>query len=168
MTARASWSIVMLALGAFACRRQPAALKAVPPPRAAPGLSLPADLAGFTASSEEVGSGYARRTYKRGRTRIDVTLAQASLPPGGFAGWLSMSRGFPQATLDAPEADANGFYQCTDEPTRSCDLLIQMRSGVHLEIRGGGTSSREDVDAVARGLPLRTLATTAPPLPGAR
>jgi hypothetical protein len=79
-----------------------------------------------------------------------------------------MSRGFPQAALDAPEADANGFYQCTDEPKRSCDLLIQMRSGVHLEIRGGGTSSREDVDAVARGLPLRTLAATAPPLPGAR
>jgi hypothetical protein len=156
---------VMLGLGALACRRQPEALKAVPRAHESAGLSLPAALEGFSASSEEAGAGYARRTYKHGRTRIDVTLAQAPLPPGGFAGWLSMSRGFPQATLDAPEAEANGFYQCTDVPKPSCDLLIQMRSGVHVEIRGGGTSSRADVDAVARGLPLRALATSAPTFP---
>jgi hypothetical protein len=66
-----------------------------------------------------------------------------------------MSRdGYPQAVLAAPPGDANGFYQCTAEPPRSCDLLIQMRSGVHLELRGGGTSSRADVDALAGALPL--------------
>jgi hypothetical protein len=98
--------------------------------------------------------------YARGPTRIDVTLARAPMRPGGFDDWLKMSReGFPQAVLDAPADDANGFYQCTEGTAPSCDLLIQLRSGVHVEIRGAGTSTREDVDALARGLPLRALAT---------
>jgi hypothetical protein len=67
---------------------------------------------------------------------------------------------FPQATLDAPAADANGFYQCSAGPPESCDLLIQLRSGVHLELRGAGTSSRADVDTLARALPLRALTTS--------
>jgi hypothetical protein len=121
-------------------------------------LSLPDALAGFVASPVVAGTGYVRRTYTRGRTRIDVTLARAALPPGGFDSWVTMSRPFPQAVLDAPAADANGFYQCTEVPTPSCDLLVQLRSGVHLEIRGGGTSARDDVDALAHGLPLRVLA----------
>jgi len=79
----------------------------------------------------------------------------AEQPPGGFEGWLAMSRaGYPQAALAAPPGDVNGFYQCTDGSPPSCDLLIQMRSGVHLELRGGGTSRRADVDALAAGLPL--------------
>jgi hypothetical protein len=157
----------VLAFGALACRRPPKALREVPPAHDSPGLSLPAELAGFSASTEEAGAGYARRTYGRGRTHVDVTLAQGPLPPGGFAGWVTMSQAFPQATLDAPEGDANGFYQCTDVPKPTCDLLIQLRSGVHVEIRGGGTTSRDDVDAIARGLPLRALAVTPAPLPGA-
>ena len=56
-----------------------------------------------------------------------------------------------------PAEDANGFYQCTEPPAPSCDLLIQLRSGVHVEIRGSGTTSRADVDAIARALPLRAL-----------
>ena len=86
---------------------------------------------------------------------MDATLAMARQPPGGFEGWLAMSRaGYPQAGLAAPPADVNGFYQCTDGGAASCDLLIQMRSGVHLELRGGGTSTRADVDALAAALPL--------------
>jgi hypothetical protein len=112
-------------------------------------------------SPRVAGEGYVRRTYTRGPTRIDVTLARAPLAAGGFDDWVRMSReSFPQASLDAPADDANGFYQCTERPTPSCDLLIQLRSGVHVEIRGSGTSSREDVDTIARALPLRRLSAT--------
>jgi hypothetical protein len=132
---------------------------APPPPSAADALALPDGISGFTAAAPVVGAGFVRRTYARGRARVDVTLARAALRPGGFEDWLKMSReGFPQAALDAPADDANGFYQCTEGAAPSCDLLIQLRSGVHVEIRGGGTSSRDDVDAIARGLPLRALA----------
>ena len=90
-----------------------------------------------------------------------MTLARTALPPGGWDSWVTMSQGFPQAKLDAPVADANGFYQCVEFPMSSCDLLIQLRSGVHVELRGNGSSSRADVDALAAGLPLRALAAPA-------
>ena len=134
---------------------------AAPPPQAA-ALVLPDALAGFVASPAVGGAGYVRRTYKRAGARIDVTLARTAQPPGGYDAWVAMSRGYAQAALDAPAADANGFYQCTELPAPSCDLLIQLRSGVHLEIRGSGTSTRADVDAIARGLPLRALAAARP------
>jgi hypothetical protein len=127
--------------------------------RARDVAELPDALAGFTAAPAVTGPGWVRRRYARGPTRVDVTLARAALPPGGFDEWVAMSQAFPQAALDAAAADANGFYQCTEQPAPSCDLLIQLRSGVHVEIRGGGTSSRQDVDAIARALPLRQLAT---------
>ena len=76
-----------------------------------------------------------------------------------YASWVKLSTAsFPQAALDLPAGEANGFYQCGDGPPPSCDLLIQLRAGVHIEVRGGGTSSRSDVDALARGLSLATLA----------
>jgi hypothetical protein len=121
--------------------------------------ALPDAVGALSGSPTVNGADYVRRTYARGPTRIDVTLARAPLPPGGYDEWVRMSReAFPQASLDAPAEDANGFYQCTERPTPSCDLLIQLRSGVHIEIRGGGTSTREDVDGIARALPLRVLA----------
>jgi hypothetical protein len=151
--------VASLAAGASACRRGGEGPPAAPPPAAGAALALPDALAGFAASPVVTGGEYVRRTYTRGATRIDVTLARAPLGDAGFDGWLSLSRqGFPQAALDAPAEDANGFYQCTDVPQPSCDLLIQLRSGVHLELRGGGTSGRADVDALARGLPLRAWA----------
>ena len=65
-----------------------------------------------------------------------------------------------QATLDVPAGTGNGFYQCTAGARPSCDLLIELRSGVHLELRSAGTATRADVDDLARGLPLRALALT--------
>ena len=143
----------MLAFAVAACHRTG------PPP--ATSLALPDALAGFTAVTAVSGDSFVRRRYARAAVYVDVTLARAPLGTGtgGFAAWLEMSRaGFPQASLDAPGEDANGFYQCTAATPPSCDLLIQMRSGVHLELRGGGTSSRADVDDIARALPLRALA----------
>jgi hypothetical protein len=163
-------SLVLLvaASGALACRRardasvRPAPAGPSPPPALAARLSLPETLAGFAAVTPPVtGPGWVRRSFRRGNTQVEVALAEASLGPGGFDAWLTMSRAFPQAALDAPAGDANGFYQCVSFPMSSCDLLIQLRSGVHVELRGNGSSSRADVDALAAGLPLRALA--APP-----
>jgi hypothetical protein len=153
-----------LATAAAACRRPPEAPPAPPSstaaatPRAS-GDGLP-DLPGFAAGAPTRGAGYARRTYTRGAARIDVTLARMPMSPDDYARWVAASTAsFPQAALELPAGDGNGFYQCTGEPpAERCDLLIQLRAGVHVEIRGGGTSTRADVDALARGLPLRALA----------
>ena len=76
-----------------------------------------------------------------------------------YARWVETSRGaFPQASLDAPPDEANGFYQCADGPDPTCSLLVQLRSGVHVEIRSSGDARRGDLDLVAAGLPLRALA----------
>jgi len=139
-----------------ACRRRAAPAGTTDAGDLAPRpLALPDTLAGFTGGPITHGPTWVRRRYARGGTLVDTTLAIAQQPPGGFEGWVAMSRdGYPQAALAAPPGDANGFYQCAEEPPQSCDLLIQMRSGVHLELRGGGTSSRADVDALAGALPL--------------
>jgi hypothetical protein len=74
--------------------------------------------------------------------------------------WVRTSLdGFPQAKLDLPASAANGFYQCSKTAPQTCDLLIQLRAGVHVEVRGDGTAGRSDVDAIARGLHLAGLAT---------
>jgi len=118
-------------------------------------LALPDALAGFAGGPIVHGEKWVRRRYARGPTHVEATLAIAQQSAGSFEGWLAMSRaGYPQAKLAAPPGDVNGFYQCTDGPPPSCDLLIQMRSSVHLELRGGGTSTRADVDALAGALPL--------------
>ena len=156
-------ALVIFWLAELGCQRashappRPAA-PAQAPPTAAP-LALPDELAGFAAVSAPVmGPAWVRRSYRRGNTQVEVTLAHTTLPPGGYDAWVTMSQGYPQAALDAPAADANGFYQCVEFPMSSCDLLIQLRSGVHVELRGNGTSSRADVDALAAALPLRALA----------
>lgn len=153
---RAALVLALVMTGALGCRRARETPQAVPGPE---DLSLPDKLAGFTAMSAPVtGPGWLRRRYKRAGARIDVTLARTAQPPGGYDAWVAMSRGYVQAALDAPAADANGFYQCTEHPAPSCDLLIQLRTGVHVELRGNGSSTRADVDALAAALPLRALA----------
>jgi hypothetical protein len=134
----------------MACRR---------PPVAANAFDLPDAMPGFVAGAREPGDGYLRRTYRAGGTRITVTFARHAMDRAAYEGWVSMSTaGFPQADLGLPADDANGFYQCDAAAPPDCDLLIQLRSGVHVEIRGGGTSTRNDVDAIRAGLPLAALA----------
>jgi hypothetical protein len=143
---------LLLALVALnSCRRAP--------PAALPTFDLPDDIAGFVAGARQPGADYLRRTYTAGPVRITVTLAHHAMDPAAYEGWVRMSTaGFPQADLQLPAGAGNGFYQCDDRPSDRCDLLIQLRSGVHVEIRGGGTSTRRDVDAIRRGLPLPALA----------
>src|SRR6266498_2140403 len=133
----------------MACRRPPAAPNA---------FDLPDAIPGFVAGAREPGGGYMRRTYTAGPARITVTLARHAMDRAAYDGWVSMSTaGFPQADLALPADAANGFYQCDTTAPERCDLLIQLRSGVHVEIRGGGTSTRRDVDAVRAALPLAAL-----------
>jgi hypothetical protein len=143
-----------------ACRRSGAS---APAPSESAADPLPARIGDFAAGPLVRDEAAARRTYARGRTRIEVTLARFPMSAEQYGDWVRTStEGYPQAALGLPPADANGFYQCAPEGTRSCDLLIQLRAGFHVEIRGGGTSSRADVDAIARGLPLGALAASAP------
>jgi len=57
-----------------------------------------------------------------------------------------------------PAEAGNGFYQCAPDRADRCDLLIQLRSGVHLELRGNRDATRANVDAIARGLSLARMA----------
>jgi hypothetical protein len=111
-------------------------------------------VAGFTAGPPSPGDGFVRRTYTRGAARVQVTLARMPMAPDDYRRWLTDSAAFPQAELGLPPDLANGFYQCSAGAAPSCDLLIQLPAGFHLELRSGGTASRADVDALARGLPL--------------
>jgi hypothetical protein len=125
-----------LALGA--CKRSTSA--AVPPAAPAPPRppDLPEAITGFAGGALETEGAAVRRLYTRPGVAITVTLARLPMGPEQYAEWVkTSSQGFPQAVLDVPEDRGNGFYQC-DERKR-CDLLIQLRSGVHLEVRGGGT-----------------------------
>jgi hypothetical protein len=156
-------ALVTAASLALACRRAPPPVPArVPAPAPAVpstgALVLP-EVAGFETAAPVDGPSFVRRRYSRGRARIEVTLARMPMSSDGYAEWVRMSTAsFPQATLSLPAGEANGFYQCSEGATPSCDLLIQLRAGFHLEIRGGGTTTRDDVDALARALPLRALA----------
>jgi|SRR6478672_9296802 len=139
---------LLMASALAACRRTPAPAT----------FDLPDAIAGFTAGPREPGDGYVRRTYSAGATRITVTLARHAMDRAAYDGWVAMSTaGFPQADLRLPADAGNGFYQCDAGAPPKCDLLIQLRSGVHLEIRGAGTSTRADVDAIRAGLPLDAL-----------
>ncbi|HEY6477955.1 MAG TPA: hypothetical protein VI456_15365 [Polyangia bacterium] len=158
---RLAVGLLAAASTAIACHRAPPPVpaRAPSPPHASPAaLALP-EVVGFEAGPQVEGSAYVRRQYRRGRARIEVTLARMAMPPEAYADWVGASTAsFPQAALDLPAGAANGFYQCSDGTNPSCDLLIQLRAGFHLELRGSGTSRRDDVDALARGLPLRALA----------
>jgi hypothetical protein len=129
------------------------------PPTLRNALDLPDAIAGFIAGAPETGPGYQRRTYTAGTTRIAVTLARYPMDDAAYESWVATSRaGFPQADLGLPPDAGNGFYQCAVAAADRCDLLIQLRAGVHVEIRGGGTSRRRDVDAIRSALPLAALA----------
>ncbi|HXU06966.1 MAG TPA: hypothetical protein VN903_38700 [Polyangia bacterium] len=143
--------VVLAAFMLASCRRGP--------PAGGPVFDLPDAIRGFVAGVRQPGDGYVRRTYTAGATHITVTLARHPMDQTAYDSWLAMSTaGFPQADLGLSADAGNGFYQCEPHAPDSCDLLIQLRSGVHVEIRGGGTSSRHDVDAIRRALPLAALA----------
>jgi hypothetical protein len=154
--------LVVLSLAAPSCRD--ARPRAAPPgtdehpPRVLP------ELPGFTAGDETRGDTFVRRTYARGPEKIDVTLARFPMTAPQYDSWLRMSTAdFPQADLGLPSAVGNGFYQCATTESSRCDLLVQLRCGIHLEIRGQGIARRQDADELLAGLDLPTMARTCLP-----
>jgi hypothetical protein len=155
---RLSHAALLVVIAGCSRPTQTNALDAAPKetPRAA--ASLPDRIATFDAGPIVAGDGFTRRTYSRASAKVTVTLAHIDLGFDGYDRWVRQSeQGYPQAALDLPAGAGNGFYECTDPAMVRCNLLIQLRSGAHLEIRGDPASSRADADAVAAGLPLGDL-----------
>src|ERR1035437_1773922 len=134
------------------------------PPASAPAKSRPhalPEIPDFAGGTEEHGPTYTRRTYARGPESITVTLARFPMSAPQYEGWLRMSTAdFPQAALEVRPDEGNGFYQCAPEDASRCDLLVQLRCGIHLEIRGQGIALRQDADAILRGLDLDRKSTS--------
>jgi hypothetical protein len=149
-----SSSLGLAILGVLGCREH-----GPEPARTATSASVLPDIPGFAAKSEESGPTYSRRAYTRGSESTTVTLARFPLSEAQYEEWLRMSRAdFPQAVLDLSPADGNGFYQCATDDASRCNLLVQLRCGLHLEIRGAGVARRADADAILAGLALPRLA----------
>jgi hypothetical protein len=154
--------LLLLVLCAVAgCRdKPPKASSPPPPPRGA--IALPA-LDGFAAGPEERGAGYVRRTYAREGDQVTVTLAQFAMSAPQYDQWLRMSADYPQAELGLAAGEGNGFFECAAGDPSRCNLLLQLRRGVHVEIRGQGVARRRDAEAIARGLDLPGLVARLPP-----
>ena len=147
-----------LLAAAVACSA-PCGCSGRPPAPAAASPSLPDVIPSWSAGPLQAREGYVRRTYTRGAARVTVTLARYQMSPDQYDEWVRTSEaGYPQAALDVAPGSGNGFYQCAEQAPSKCDLLIQLRAGAHLEVRGEGAATRADVEALARGLPLRSLA----------
>ena len=117
-------------------------------------LGLPARIGAFEGNAPTIADTYTRRAYARGDARVTVTLAKLPMDARSYARWVEQSVSYPQTTLISEES-GNGFYECIDDAATRCNLLVQMRDGRHFEIRAEGAATRADVDAIARGLPLR-------------
>jgi hypothetical protein len=155
---RRSHFVLLVVIVGCSRSRQTDAIDAAPKETAHVAAPLPERIATFDAGTLVSGDGFSRRTYSRANAHVTVTLAHIDLGAAGYDRWVRQSEdGYPQARIDVPDGAGNGFYECTGVGMARCNLLIQLRNGAHLEIRGDDTTSRTDVDAVAAGLPLRDL-----------
>jgi hypothetical protein len=130
-------------------------------PEGGAGLAhyLPDEAGGFSGELLEVANDYARRSYTRGRVRVEVTLADAAQLRMPFDRWVVMSGDYPQVNLDLPASAASGFYECAGEgAAERCNAHLHFRTGFHLEVMGAGSATRDDLQDLVQGLPLRTLA----------
>ena len=121
------------------------------------GQRLP-DIPGFSGGPQEAGPGFLRRSYTHASETITVTLARFPMTAAQYQEWLRASTGsFPQADLGIEPSQGNGFYQCAPEDPSRCNLLVQLRCGIHLELRGPTVARRRDADAISQGLALPSL-----------
>ena len=73
---------------------------------------------------------------------------------------MTAARDYPVATLDLPASEALGFFTCSDPAGRAaCDLHVQLRAGYHVEVMGGGTASRADLEQLMVAVPMTALVT---------
>jgi hypothetical protein len=115
--------------------------------------------------------GFLRRVYGRqnGEAIINVTLARLPSDADGYRRWVNDSATYPQATLPIPSEEGNGFFTCA-AAGEACDLHVQLRAGVHVEITGQGRASRPEIEGIAHYLPWgeigRKLGSGSSPVPG--
>ncbi len=168
--ARWLWLAVILA---GACQRE----RPVPAPAPRPAAVLEAHLLpdrapplvalGDTIEKD----GFLRRVYGRqnGDALINVTLARLPSDADGYRRWLNDSANYPQASLPIPSEEGNGFFTCA-AAGGACDLHVQLRAGVHVEIMGQGRASRPEIERIAKCLPWgeigRKLGSGSSPVPG--
>jgi hypothetical protein len=120
---------------------------------------LPAHAGPFAGEAVTQGEGFVRRIYRRGAATMNVTLGvQGPGGKGAFAQWVSMSVAYPQIPLAAPADEANGFFDCKGDAAPTCDGHVHFKNGLHLELFGGGTASREEVSLLLGGLPVEGMA----------
>ena len=146
----------LFAIALSSCSRPSAP---APAPEPAPTPALPDTANGFTAGPITHGDTFERRTYVRGPTHVEVTIAHSSAAVVDLAQWKKMSADYPPAPLGIADADGSGFYDCQGSGAdERCDLHAQLRSGVHVEMNAAGSATRADLDALVAGLPLAKLA----------
>ena len=162
-----------VALAALAsCRRAPPEraprpFSATPVAAASPDASndlalmeraLPAVAGAFGGGPVERHDEFVRRRYQRGATRIEITIAYRPQRGDDYQQWMTAARDYPVATLDLPPSDALGFFSCGDPAGRAaCDLHVQLRAGYHVEVMGGGTATRADLEQLMAAVPLAAL-----------
>ena len=106
---------------------------------------------------------FERRDYRKGSHHIEVTIARHETSPAAYARWVEQLQGYPLATLDVPEGTGSGFYTCTGTgAAEGCDLHIELRPGVHVELMGG-SATRMEIEEFLPGLRLRALAESPAP-----
>jgi len=169
------------AVAVAGCRREPPApplpSPAPPSPGTAPAAvaksrddagdlaplerALPAIAGAFRGGPLDRHDGFVRRRYARGATRIEITVAYRPQRGDEYQQWMTAARDYPLATLDLPPSEASGFFTCADSGGRdACDLHIQLRAGYHVEVLGGGTATRADLEQLMSAAPMAALVTT--------
>jgi hypothetical protein len=120
--------------------------------------ALPAVAGRFRGGPIERHDGFVRRRYDRGATRIEITIAYRPQRGDDYQQWVAAARDYPVATLDLAPSEALGFFSCGDPAGRTaCDLHVQLRAGYHVEVMGGGTASRADLEQLMVAVPMRAL-----------
>jgi hypothetical protein len=120
--------------------------------------ALPAVAGAFRGGPIERHDGFVRRRYERGVTRIEITIAYRPQRGDDYQQWVTAARDYPAAPLDLPPAEALGFFTCGRADGRSaCDLHVQLRAGYHVEVIGGGTATRADLEQLMVAVPMSAL-----------
>jgi hypothetical protein len=130
---------------------------------------LPDRLGTFVAGDIELGSVFARRRYRDGPIRIDVTIGEMGSATMTYGDWLEASADYPPVKLPVSRERAAGFYDCTTRSSAEhCDMHIHLRNGRHLELMSAGTATRADLDALLAKFPLASLASPVGDFPGSQ
>jgi hypothetical protein len=115
------------------------------------GLLPPLD--SYRSGPLVMGDGWIRRSYSRAAP-VEVTIARRPVTPEEYEDWERQSQGYPAAAVGI--RGASGFFTCAgDGGAAPCDLHVQTRDGLHVEVMGGGRATRADLEQLFGRLPLR-------------